>query len=68
MLGGYVLPVVPVAERGDLTAAVRIRMSQALLRQIQKVAGETGRANADVMRLLMVAGLEAYEKEKKSKK
>ncbi len=68
MLGGYGLPVVPVAERGDLTEAVRVRISAVLLRQIQKVAEETGRSNADVMRLLMTAGLELYEKEKRGKK
>lgn len=53
--------VVPKAERGNLGEAIRVRVDEGLLKRLDAVCAETGRKRSDVMRLLMIAGLEEHE-------
>lgn len=66
--GGVGLVVVPKKERGQLAETIRVRVDDSLVRRLDAVAAETGRSRSDVVRLLMVAGLELHEAEKKAGK
>lgn len=66
-MGGTSVVVVPKAERGNLGDAIRVRVDADLLKRIDFVCHETGRKRSDVMRLLMVAGLEQHERERRKK-
>lgn len=59
--------VVPKKERGALGLTIRVRVDAQLLERIDAVARETLRKRSDVVRLLMVAGLSAHEKDKGKK-
>lgn len=60
--------VPPKVGREGLGEAVRVRVDKTLLKRIDAVAAETGRKRSDVVRLLMIAGLELHEAEKKGKR
>lgn len=68
VLGGLGLTVVPPKERGNLAATVRVRVDGPFLRKIDAIAQETGHKRSEVVRRLMVAGLELHEQDKKGKK
>lgn len=53
---------------GRLGEVVRLRIDEPLLTRLDAVAKETGRKRSDVMRRLMVAGLELHEKDGKKGK
>lgn len=65
--GGH-LAAVPKKERGQLQRTLQVRVDVPLLQRIDIVAEETGRKRSDVMRLLMVAGLEQHERERNRKR
>lgn len=64
-MGGVILTVVPKADRGPLGTTLQIRVDAELLRRLDAVTSETGRKRSDVARLLMEAGLEQHEKDKR---
>lgn len=68
VLPGGVLAVVPRKDRGSLDVQIRFRVDEALARRINAVCEETGRIQSDVVRLLLEAGLELHDQEKKTKK
>lgn len=67
-MGGAALVVVPKAEPRRLGETVRMRIDAVLLSRIDAVVEETGRKRSDVMRRLLVAGLELHEKDGKKAK
>lgn len=67
-MGGVTLVVVPPKVREGLIETLRVRVEHGLLKRIDAVATHSGRKRSDVVRLLMIAGLELHEAEAKGKK
>lgn len=65
---GADLAVIPKKEKAQLAEVVRLRVDPALLERLDSVADAEDRSRSDVMRLLMIAGLEQYEAERGGKK
>lgn len=68
MRGAALAPGIPKVERGQLAKLIPVRVDDALLQRIERVVLETGRKRSDVMRLLMVSGLEQHEAERGKKR
>lgn len=62
---GGVLAIVPKADGGPLGEVIRARVDGALLKRIDAICKETGRKRSDVVRRLVVAGLELHEQDRK---
>lgn len=68
IVGGLDLAVVPKVARGPLGTTLQIRVDAALLNRLDHVCAETGRKRSDVARLLMEAGLDLHERDKRGGK
>jgi metal-responsive CopG/Arc/MetJ family transcriptional regulator len=62
-MGGDGVAVVPKAEKRTLDEQIRFRVEPALLQRLDAVCQETGRKRSDVLRRLVLAGLELHERE-----
>lgn len=68
MHGGLRVAVVPKRERGPLGRTLQVRVDAETARRLDAVVQDTGHTHSEVIRLLLLAGLDLHESDKKGKK
>lgn len=62
------MAVITKKDRGPLDITLQVRVDAETERRLSSVVQETGRSLSEVLRLLLLAGLELHESDKRGKK